>query len=309
MKKLSPIRPQLKEEDQLTKILLLVDYANVLYRSYFSGIKDMELHPWVPVVRFIDSLRLLVQRAGVGQTPIEIIFAGESRTTLDRTKIDGTYKKNRIPVKDENFIYFRKIMPRILEDMDAEIVSRDGAEADDIIASVVNYICVDPLPWIKPKESTTDVFIFSGDKDLYQLLRYDRCYIYNFPGVFYTKNNFIEEYGFEPSYFDSYKAMVGDSSDNISGVDGIGPVNAKKHILNSTIPIDDPGYLNAMKLIELNYDLDVPDVGDRLWFDFELSRSKPLIFDAYENYNTELAFMEIQLAVKMLAEVYKKGYN
>jgi 5'-3' exonuclease len=127
--------------------------------------------------------------------------------------------------------------------------------------------------------------------------------------VFYTKNNFVEEYEFEPLYFDSYKAMVGDSSDNVSGVNGVGPVNAKKHILNGSIPIDDPNYMHALKLIELNYDLDVPDIGDRLWFDFELSRSKPLIFDAYKNYDSALAFMEIQLAVKMLAEVYEKGYN
>ena len=95
--------------------------------------------------------------------------------------------------------------------------------------------------------------------------------------------------------------MVGDKSDNISGVNGIGPVKATEHILNDTVPINDPDFINSLKLVTLEYDLDVPDVGELLYFDSELVRSRNYIRSIY---NDERAFTEIQLALNGLKEVY-----
>ena len=47
----SPIRPQLAEGDELKKVLLLVDYSNILYRAYFSSISGWEERPWLQIGR------------------------------------------------------------------------------------------------------------------------------------------------------------------------------------------------------------------------------------------------------------------
>ena len=119
--KLLPVRPQLANGDSLKRILLLVDYSNILYRSYFSSIKDWEERPWLPILRFVDSLRLCIQRSKVPGVRMEVIFAGESREKLERTKIDSSYKSNRIPVKHDVFRNFRKIMIPVLRDVGIRI--------------------------------------------------------------------------------------------------------------------------------------------------------------------------------------------
>jgi len=304
--KLSPVRPQLAQGDELQKILLLVDYSNILYRSYFSSIKGWEERPWLPILRFIDSLRLCIQRSKVPGVRMEVIFAGESREKLDRTKRDKTYKSNRIPVKSDIFRNFRKIMVPVLRDMGTGILSRAGAEADDVIAGIVGLVAIDdysPLDsFNRKRKQKTDIVVFSNDKDLYQLLRFKRCYIYNQQGVFYTRENFIDDYKFHPDKFPLYKAMAGDKSDNIPGVDGIGPVKATDYILTDTIPVDDPEFIRSLNLINLDYDLDVPSVGKVLYFDSKLSHSKSQIYNIYGKNSR--AFAEIQLALNMLKEVY-----
>jgi DNA polymerase-1 len=298
----SPILPALEEGEELKRVLLLVDYSNILYRSYFSSLNGSEGRPWLPVLRFLDSLRLCIQRANPTGVPVEIIFAGESRKKLERTKRDQTYKSTRIPVTHEIFRNFRKILALILDDMDSRIVSRDGAEADDVIASIANAVCKLDDPLMESSPTTTTTVIFSNDKDIYQLLKYKRCYVYKNPGVFYTPKLFEVEFGFTPKEYPLYKAMVGDKSDDISGVQGIGPVTARKHILEGTVPFDDPEFQKALDLIELDYNLDVPNVGDRLRFDLTLSRSENYIYKYYGK-DTE-AYDEIVLAMKMLYAAY-----
>lgn len=301
------IRPPLAEGDKLDRVLLLVDYSNILYRSYFSSTKGWEERPWLPILRFLDSLRLFVQRTSVEGVPTEIIFAGESRKKLDRSKLDTNYKSQRIPVKNDIFKHFRTIMAEVLNDMGTDILARDGAEADDVIASVVGYVCnkceckVPCGDCDRRKKYKTDVFIFSNDRDLNQLLSYDRCYIYRSPGIFYTKEEFISEFKFPPSKFDIYKAMVGDKSDNIAGINGFGPVKATNYILEGILPVEEPEFVKSLRLVSLDYDLDVPNEGSKLVFDSKLSHSRRDISNAYGSNGK--AFAEIQLAFLMLEEV------
>lgn len=301
------IRPPLAEGDELNRVLLLVDYSNILYRSYFSSTKGWEERPWLPILRFLDSLRLFIQRSAVAGVPMEIIFAGESRKKLDRSKLDTSYKSQRTPIQNDIFKNFRRIMAEILNDMGTDILARDGAEADDVIASIVGYVCnkceckVPCGDCDRRKKHATDVFIFSNDRDLNQLLAYDRCYIYRNPGTFYTKEEFISEYKFPPNKFDVYKAMVGDKSDNIAGINGFGPVKATNYILEGILPIEEPEFVKSLRLVSLDYDLDVPIEGKVLTFDERLSHSRSDIFQAYGSDGK--AFTEIQLALLMLEEV------
>lgn len=307
---LLPFRPPNTDRWPATRVLLLIDYSNLLYQSYFSGSKGWVDRPWLPILRFMDSLRLCIQRSKVDGAPMEVIFAGESRKKLERTKMDAAYKAQRSPIDHDVFRHFRKIMALLIEDMNTKILSRDGAEADDVIASITGYVCNECTCLNKnmcstcyhKDQHTTDVVIFTNDRDLNQLLRYDRCYIYRSPGVFYTRQNFIDEYDFDPNKFNLYKAMVGDSSDNISGVNGIGPVKAKEHIKNGTVPTDDPEFQKSLALVELDYNLDVPIEGVMLEFDELLSKSRNDILAAYGKY--PYAIDEIHLRFLMLREAY-----
>lgn len=302
----SPLPPPLDNGEELKRVLLLVDYSNILYRAYFSSLNGSETRPWLPLLRFLDSLRLCVQRCREGNIPIEVIFAGESRQKLERTKRDKTYKSQRVPVTNDEFRNFRKTLALLLKDLGATILSREGAEADDVIASVVAAVCpLNDSPWsTSSKRTDTTVIVFSNDKDLYQLLKYDRCYIYKNPGVFYTQEVFYDEFGFLPHNYPMYKAMIGDKSDNIHGVNGIGPVSATKHISEGSVPVTNPEFMDALNLVELDYDLDVPAHGEKLIFDFELLYSRKAILKFYGR--NRQALNEIILAMRMLDSVYHK---
>jgi len=99
-----------------------------------------------------------------------------------------------------------------------------NCEADDLIASFV----------VQNKEtSPTTVFdIFTRDKDLLQLLNENVNILKYIKGKItrYTLNNFCQEYNFSPLNYLDYLSLLGDSVDNIPGIKGIGPVNAKKLI-------------------------------------------------------------------------------
>jgi hypothetical protein len=155
-------------------------------------------------------------------------------------------------------------------------------------------------------EYTTDIVIFSNDRDLQQLLAYDRVSIYRHPGVFYTRDNFIEEYGFDPKYFVIYKALVGDKSDNIQGCDGFGPVKAKETILSGqldyiiTINKCSDAFNKAHSLVQLDYNLDIPDDNYIPQVDQDLSTSFRILGLAY----SKDAIEEVRTALLRLEAVF-----
>src|SRR3954467_9364816 len=117
-----------------------------------------------------------------------------------------------------------KIIKPLLEKTNINCIQLIDCEADDLIASFItqnlqNY----------PK-STFD--IFTRDKDLLQLLE-ERVNILKYINgkiTLYTTNNFCQEYQFSPANYVDYLSLLGDQVDNIEGIRGVGPVNAKKLI-------------------------------------------------------------------------------
>lgn len=262
--------------------ILVVDWSNIIYRAWYSSQKDIELKPWLPLLRFVDMVRLAAQRSRCN----EIIFAGESRKTLKRTLIDPEYKATRKPALDESFRFFRKACGDLVEDFGCKMISRDGAEADDVIASIVAKHChkcdckVRCANCKHMAAYTTDIVIFSNDRDLNQLLAYDRVTIYRHPDTLYTREEFIEEYGFDPKYFTIYKSLIGDKSDNIQGCDGFGPVKAKKAIMDGDMGFDvtkNEQFQKAFKLISLDYALDIPDENYIPQLDKDLTVSRNIL--------------------------------
>jgi len=214
------------------RTLILVDWSNLMYRAWFVSREQ----PWVAFCKFFDMLRLCLHKSKQPGVPISVIFCGESKTKLKRAEIFSEYKGTRKPTTNKEFAIFRKNLERHIENLGYKLLRVDGAEADDVIASIVasnchRCYCITPCKnctcSLKYK---TDVVIFSGDRDLQQLLAWDRVLIYRAPGLFVDKESFQKELGIPVAKYGIYKALIGDQSDNILGVNGFGPVKAQKAI-------------------------------------------------------------------------------
>ena len=248
--------------------LVLVDYSNLLYRAWFVSSK----RPWVAFCKFFDMLRLCVKRSKQKDVPLKVIFAGESKTKLKRCDIHPEYKGTRVHAEDPKFYKFRSELQEMLQMLGWDLVSVNGAEADDVIASIVAancHRCFCKVPCencdcaLKYK---TDIVIFSGDRDLQQCLAWDRVLIYRAPGLFVDKEMFENEYGIPVEKYGIYKALIGDRSDNIKGVTGFGPAKAQKAIRANSVSDDvwESGgheaaeeFRVALSLVNLDTKLDV----------------------------------------------------
>lgn len=265
-------RPPESLVDGTTQTLILVDWTNLMYRAWFVSREQ----PWVAFCKFFDMLRLCIHKSKQPEVPIRVIFAGESRTKLNRTVIFPEYKGTRKPHKNQEFVEFRNALESYIYKLGYKLLRIDGAEADDVIASIVAQLChrcYCKVPCDNcdcALKYTTDVVIFSGDKDLQQLLAWDRVLIYRAPGLFVTSATFEKEYGIPVKKYGVYKALVGDKSDNIAGVEGFGPVKAKIAINANSVAEDimDLGgheaveqFRLALKLVNLDTKLDI-DLSD-----------------------------------------------
>jgi 5'-3' exonuclease len=179
-----------------------------------------------------------------------IFFAGESYTTLNRTKMDNTYKSGRKSPPDKDFKVYTGCLKAMMKALNLNIIHYPGSEGDDIIASLCSL------------SRNNKIYILSIDKDLRQLLDKEKVVIV-LPDTYrtiYTEEQFYKEHRFEPRRYVYYKALVGDKSDSISGVDGIGDVKARE-IMN-TSKLEDifarlshdeyMQFMHALKLITLN---------------------------------------------------------
>lgn len=250
------------------RTLILVDWSNLMYRAWFVSREQ----PWVAFCKFFDMLRLCVHKSKQPGVPIGIIFAGESRTPLKRMTIYPEYKGGRRYTKNEDFLMFRKQLEVYIEAIGYELLRIDGAEADDVIASIVNKLChrcYCKVPCVDcdcAKKFKTDIVIFSGDRDLQQLLAWDRVLIYRAPGLFIDRADFEEELKIPIAKYGVYKALIGDKSDNISGVEGFGPVKAQLAIQAGSVAEDiwemsgtkgAEQFRLALKLVNLDTKLEV----------------------------------------------------
>ena len=143
--------------------------------------------------------------------------AFDMRKPTFRHKAVSTYKANRKGMPDE-LAQQMPLIKQLLKLMGVKIAECEGYEADDILGTL-SKMC---------SENGDECFILTGDKDSLQLIddKVNVMLATNRENVRYDRKKFIEDYGFEPINLIDYKALAGDSSDNISGVSGIGEKTA-----------------------------------------------------------------------------------
>ena len=209
---------------------LLIDSNNLLWRS--SG-KPPLTHEGIrteAVYIGINMLRTYLQRF----EPDNCIMVWDGGRDRRRTEKFPSYKKKKkepTPVeRQERKILFSQaeVMKLGFELLGVTQYQCRGFEADDIIYNLVGKI-----------EPKTEAIIVSTDEDMFQLFAVKKNLIVYSPtkNKVMTRSDVEKKFGFPIEYFSTYKALAGDSSDNIPGINGIGPVKAKKLI--ETLQKDD----------------------------------------------------------------------
>ena len=201
--------------------ILLVDGSSILFRAFYA-LPHFTTTSNIPTSAVYGFLRMLI-RIIKDEKPDYLAVAFDKKTLTFRHIEFKEYKAQRPKMPDELSIQF-DIIREILDAFDIKHFEVDGFEADDVIATFVEQL----------KTRDINISILSSDFDLAQLIDENVELISPKKGVTkiekIDKEKFIQEYGFEPTSVPDYKALLGDPSDNIEGIKGIGGKTATKII-------------------------------------------------------------------------------
>ena len=207
-------------------IFLIIDGYNIIYRAFFALLNSNGKTTSVSV--FFASLLNLLKTTQANHLAVCM----DSRGPTLRKQAYAEYKANREktpPKLHEETDLIRSI----LSSFNIPVLSQAGYEADDLICSLQR----------KYKGKAT-IYIASGDKDLLQLVNASskvfqlRCDAKEERWTTYDDDKVIEKYGIPPIKMASYLALLGDASDNVPGVAGVGDKSARE-LLASYENIDD----------------------------------------------------------------------
>ena len=201
--------------------LLILDGNSVINRAYF-GVRPLTTRDGLYTHAIYGFLNIL-ERMEKEEQPEAIAVAFDLHgPTFRHLKYEG-YKANRHGMPEE-LAQQMPIMKDVLRAMNIPIYECQGWEADDVIGTAAK-IC---------SRQGWECVIVTGDRDSLQLIdeNVHVKLVISKPGqttaTLYTEAVFREEYGFEPKKLIDLKALMGDSSDNIPGVGGVGPKTAKE---------------------------------------------------------------------------------
>lgn len=209
---------KLKEKDN---IVLIVDGTNLIHRNYY-GHFYRRTNSGIHTGGIYGTIRSL-ERYVNNYNPKQVYICFDKSEYTFRSKIYPDYKMNRKEIDKELLDQFL-MLKEYCKIVNFPFIEIDLYEADDIIGSLA----------CNAKDYNLHPFVVSGDKDLLQLLHrgIDILYLSNKGIIRYSKEQFIKEYDIKLEQFGDYKALVGDPSDNIPGIPGVGKKTAAKLLNN-----------------------------------------------------------------------------
>ncbi len=197
--------------------LVIVDGNSLANRAFYAlpFLTNSKVQPSGAIYGFAN----LVTKIITDYRPDGIVVAFDHARKTFRTEIYPDYKGTRKPTPIELTSQFPEIK-KMLSLMKIKVIEQDGIEADDIIGTIA-------------KNSNCDKIIVSGDRDLLQLISKDTEVWLTMKGVTellkVNESNLVENFEvINPSQIVELKALMGDKSDNIPGVSGIGEKTALK---------------------------------------------------------------------------------
>lgn len=198
------------------KTITVIDTFGFFFRNYYAlpYLKSNSGFPTGLLTGFINFISTLNKDHNTDY----ILFALDSKEKTLRKELDPNYKANR-PKPPEDLVKQLPIAIKWIEQMGFKQMIIPGYEADDIIGSIATYA----------KKNNFKLRIVSHDKDLYQLIEDGTIMLHDpMKKLDIDEEKCLEKFGVPPHKIVDYLAIVGDASDNIPGVKGIGAKGATK---------------------------------------------------------------------------------
>ena len=196
--------------------LFLIDGSSQMYRAYHAfrgkGLSNQEGQTTHAVYVFVTMLRKLI----ADHKPAYIAASFDLAGPTFRDQIVDDYKANRVAMPDDlgeqiNWVH------QACEALGVPIVTAEGYEADDVIGTLAKRAAAEGF----------EVAIVSIDKDFFQLVRDGvRVYDPREDGAWFDASGVVDKFGVQPPQVIDVLALVGDTSDNVAGVPGIGKKGA-----------------------------------------------------------------------------------
>ncbi|MDE6424634.1 MAG: DNA polymerase I [Ruminococcus sp.] len=196
--------------------LLAIDGNSILHRAFYGVKTALSNKNGVPTSAVFGFMNIYLKNLNVVNPDAVAVAFDRSEPTFRHTAV-SSYKANRHGMPDD-LAQQLPITKKLLSLMGIKVIDHAGYEADDILGTLA-HTC---------SENGDQCFILTGDRDSLQLVNENVTVmlITNKETIKYTTEKFVEDYGFQPINLIDLKALMGDSSDNISGVAGIGEKTA-----------------------------------------------------------------------------------
>lgn len=197
--------------------LYIIDGHSLLYKAYYAirGLSTKSGMPTNAIFGFLQMLLRIIREA----KPRHLCVTFDSKTPGFRRELYPEYKANRTVMPDD----LQGQIPYVFRMLDAFRIShimKEGFEADDLIATLSH----------QAEKKGWETKVVTADKDLFQIVS-DRTHVLRFgpKEIEEFDTDFVEKkMGVLPGQITDFFGLTGDSSDNIPGVAGIGPVTASK---------------------------------------------------------------------------------
>lgn len=276
--------------------ILIIDGNSIFFRAYYGSayarqgiLKTSKGIPINGILTFNNMINKYIRR----YSPSHIFIAFDSREETFRKKEYPEYKAGRQKMPDEMKVQW-PILFEMLDQMKLSYHKEPGIEADDLIGIITERFSKD-----------NKIMILSSDKDLYQLIRENVYMIVPQAGELPDKvvniDNIEEHLGVQPNQVIDYKALVGDPSDNLPGVKGIGPKTAiplikeygnldniynnidklKPSVKSKLVEHKETAYLTrSLATLLLDHEYEIPL--DQIKFDYSITQE---LIDFYKKYD------------------------
>ena len=210
----------------MKKKLLAIDGNSILNRAFY-GVRPLSTKDGFPTNALFGLVNIITRQAEA-LSPDYVAVAFDLKAPTFRHKMYGAYKAGRRPMPEELAMQM-PVAKELLAAMGYHVLSLEGYEADDILGTLAAMAT----------SADVDAYLLTGDRDALQLIDPNVHVLLatNTETVDMDEAKFFEKYGVPSSAFVDVKALMGDSSDNIPGVPGIGEKTALKLISEYGSPV------------------------------------------------------------------------
>ena len=197
----------------------VLDGSSLFFRAFYA----LQLPPNTRGIHTnaVHGFAMMLVKLMKELAPTQIVIAFDKSRTTFRTELYPAYKGTRDKTPEE-LIAQIPLLKELVKVLGIPFLEMDGYEADDIIGTLATQAA----------EAGTETVVVTGDRDALQLIRAGLTVLLTKKGISETRAYdtaaFEEEYGFAPIRLIDMKGLMGDSSDNIPGVPGVGPKTATK---------------------------------------------------------------------------------